>query len=306
MKHPLDVLVIGMHEHGPQYDTTDARKYLREHSYVRSFGSTESFNEARTIINRGLINTIFMSPWMDHRIDKIDDEDVISFILDQRRTNPDLVFVLYSNQEMRKELIGKLPKIEHYFVIDPEWLKESNKKGIKKSDDILDKCQKSHLEYYNHDIAISFAREQRDEAEKIAEQLKSLKNRVFIDKDFQHEIAASDIPDYLQRKFSTEARYCGVILSKSYDERQWTRYERKIIVERGVRQIKDYIIPIIFDGTKIPGILDDVGYFLLESGIDHIASTIHKKLWHVPRPADKCIIGKEAPEYEPEYIGNRQ
>ena len=101
MKHPLDVLVIGMHHHGPQHDTISARRYLRNHPGFGALGALESLEEARSLMSQGTVNTVLASPWVHFR----GDNDLKQFVFEERKVNPQTVFVIYGERMLRDEFI---------------------------------------------------------------------------------------------------------------------------------------------------------------------------------------------------------
>jgi len=53
---------------------------------------------------------------------------------------------------------------------------------------------------------------------------------------------------------------CIMFLSQNYANKLWTNHERKAAQNRAFMESSAYILPIRLDDTKIPGILDTVGY----------------------------------------------
>jgi hypothetical protein len=113
----------------------------------------------------------------------------------------------------------------------------------------------------NYEIALSFAGEQRDYVENIAKILHSKNIKVFYD-NFEEEKA------YLWGKELTEAfeeiygnaRYCIMFISKEYAVKMWTNEERRNAISKAIKEKNEYILPVRFDDTKIPGIRDTIGY----------------------------------------------
>ena len=221
MKHPLDVLILGMHHHGAQEDTICGRKFLRGHDSVRSFGSTQDFEEARSLISQGIVNTVFISPWVDLG------DKMIPFIEEIRQLHPEIVFVLYTNPAAHERISTKSPRLEHYFALDPTWLDSEvarqspdlaaeHKEGKVKANAILTRCQETLFEHYNYDIALSFSGQERESAREIAGRLKTLGNRVFFDEFVEEELLGKDLYAYLHNIYSRDARYCVMLVSKSW------------------------------------------------------------------------------------------
>ena len=124
-------------------------------------------------------------------------------------------------------------------------------------------------------------------------------DRVFFDEFVEEELLGKDLYSYLHNIYSTSSRYCVMMVSKSYSRRAWTNHERRGSQERTLNQAGgEYILPVMIDETKLPGLFSTVGYVSITRGAVYIATLIHKKLWNVPDPSNKRIIGAEAPDYE--------
>ena len=84
--------------------------------------------------------------------------------------------------------------------------------------------------------------------------------------------------------------------------RAWTNHERRSSQERTLNQAGgEYILPVMVDNTKLPGVFSTIGYVSLKKGSEYVANLVHKKLWFIPKETDKRIIGSGAPEYERHY-----
>lgn len=60
--------------------------------------------------------------------------------------------------------------------------------------------------------------------------------------------------------YSQAARYCVLFVSKSYASKVWTNHERKSAQERALCQHEEYILPVIFDDTRLPGLPATISY----------------------------------------------
>ncbi len=132
------------------------------------------------------------------------------------------------------------------------------------------------LEY---DVAISFAGEQRPEAEAIAECLRRHDVKVFYDKYEAAEIWGKDLYEHLTDVYSRKARYCLMLVSKAYAEKVWTTHERKSAQARAFQERSEYVLPVRFDDTELPGLLPTVGYLRFQSyGVNGICEFLLEKL----------------------------
>jgi len=70
-----------------------------------------------------------------------------------------------------------------------------------------------------------------------------------------------DLYVHLSDVYQNQAKYCIIFASKEYQQKNWTNLERqsaqaRALVEKG----NEYILPVRFDDTEIPGIPRTIGY----------------------------------------------
>ena len=116
------------------------------------------------------------------------------------------------------------------------------------------------LKNYDYDIALSFAGENRDYVEEVAQTLKVYGVRVFYDKFEEHTLWGKNLIDYLQDIYKNKAKYTVMFISEYYAKKVWTTHERKSMQERAYRESEEYILPARFDNTEIPGLYSTVSY----------------------------------------------
>jgi hypothetical protein len=111
------------------------------------------------------------------------------------------------------------------------------------------------------DVALSFAGEQRSDVEQVANCLKAAGLNVFYDVDQQADLWGKDLYVHLSDVYQNQARYCIIFASKEYREKNWTNHERQNAQARALREKgNEYILPVRFDDTEIPGIPPTIGY----------------------------------------------
>ena len=49
-----------------------------------------------------------------------------------------------------------------------------------------------------------------------------------------------------------------MFISQAYVEKAWTRHERRLALSRMIREPGEYILPVRFDDTSVPGLPTDV------------------------------------------------
>lgn len=206
-------------------------------------------------------------PVMKNSIHQVVDKGYLSELVKQNQPIQD---VLHFDSES-KILSIEDPKFL-YYLKNILWSKFSEQIGY------LDK--KFDKEY---DIALSFAGENRDLAEKIYLKLSDREVSVFYDKNEQHRILAENVEEYLAPIYKSEAEYVVILLSDKYPKKIWTKFESEQFKHRFG---ENSIIPIWYNNTttsmfdetsKYGGIsFDPVGD--LDSQAVAIVETICKKL----------------------------
>lgn len=131
------------------------------------------------------------------------------------------------------------------------------------------------------DVAISFAGPQRSIAEAIAMRVRDAGFEVFYDAFYPEQLWGKDLAVFFDDVFRKKSRYCVIIVSKDYVERDWTNQERQSAVARAIRERgKEYILPVkVDDGVDLPGVADTIGYVSLgQYPVEKIAELLIAKL----------------------------
>ena len=135
------------------------------------------------------------------------------------------------------------------------------------------------MEKRQYDIALSFAGEDRQYAERLAELLTADGYSVFYDEYERAELWGKDLYTHLSSVYKDQADYCVMFLSKYYAQALWANHELQNAQARAFQENQEYILPIRLDDTEIPGILPTVGYLdLREMTIENIYQKLVKKL----------------------------
>jgi hypothetical protein len=115
---------------------------------------------------------------------------------------------------------------------------------------------------FEYDVALSFAREDRDTAEEFANLLSEKNISVFHDEYAQDlaDLWGRDVVDHLVNLCARKARYCVLLISRHYPLKAWTGAERTDVQERALRDADEHIIPIRLDDVRVPGIEAAPGY----------------------------------------------
>ncbi|WP_053738685.1 toll/interleukin-1 receptor domain-containing protein [Nocardia sp. NRRL S-836] len=111
-----------------------------------------------------------------------------------------------------------------------------------------------------YDICLSFAGEDRGYVDEVARHLKDLGVKVFYDNDAQVDLWGKNLTEYLDEIYRNQSRYCLMFVSKHYAAKMWTRHERQSAFDRAMTQDHEYVLPVRFDDTVLPGLRTGVGY----------------------------------------------
>jgi hypothetical protein len=131
----------------------------------------------------------------------------------------------------------------------------------------------------DYDVALSFAGEDREYVEKVAQALRDAGIRVFYDKLEESELWGKNLYTYLSDVYQNRARFTVMFISRWYAEKRWTNHEREAAQARALTESKEYILPARFDDTELPGMLSTTGYVSLEERAPaEIARLILQKL----------------------------
>jgi len=130
------------------------------------------------------------------------------------------------------------------------------------------------------DIAITYAGADRPIASHLAELLKREGLTVFYDRFYPEHLLGADLSETFDDVFRNRSRFCLMVISRAYAEREWTIHERRSAVARAVREKgKAYILPIRIDDTDLPGLPTTLGYLsLADHDIDAIGDIVVRKI----------------------------
>lgn len=132
---------------------------------------------------------------------------------------------------------------------------------------------------YEYDIAISYASEDRDYAEPLANILRHHGIKIFYDQYEEATLWGKNLYDYLSDLYQHRARFCVMLLSQHYASQVWTTFERQASQARAFEEHEEYLLPVRLDSTEIPGILSTVAYLSWPPATaKSIADTILAKL----------------------------
>lgn len=109
-----------------------------------------------------------------------------------------------------------------------------------------------------YDVALSFAGEQREYVERVAESLRSAGASVFYD-GFA-DLWGKDLPVEFERVYRSGSRYVIIFVSREYLAKAWTNVERQHALAGRIERQDDSVLPARFDAIDLPGLPPTVGY----------------------------------------------
>lgn len=130
-----------------------------------------------------------------------------------------------------------------------------------------------------YEIVLSFAGEDREFVEQVAQLLRLNEVSLFYDSYEQASLWGKNLIEHLHKVYSSSARYCVMFISKHYAEKVWPTHERRSAFEKAIEAKEEYILPARFDDTEIPGLHKHIGYIdLRKETPESLARLVLKKL----------------------------
>ena len=132
---------------------------------------------------------------------------------------------------------------------------------------------------FEFDIALSFAGEDREIAESLANGLLIEGIKVFYDRFHKIDMWGKKLTHYFQDVYGPKARFVMPLISKHYPIKDWTDFEFSIARKEAQKRKTEFILPVRLDDTKIIGIHEDVAYLDYKAeGNEGIVDAVLKKL----------------------------
>lgn len=107
---------------------------------------------------------------------------------------------------------------------------------------------------YKYAAALTFAGEQREYAEKVAGLIGREGLKVFYD-DYMKSVAwGKNGAAFFQDVYYKESKWCIMFVSEEYVAKKWPSFEAQNAIARQIDQFGNYILPVHFDKTDVPGL----------------------------------------------------
>ena len=130
-----------------------------------------------------------------------------------------------------------------------------------------------------YEVALSFAGEQRHYVEEVARALQSRGIAVFYDEFEKVSLWGESLTEEFHRIFENDAGRVVMFISGDYVQNAWPRHERRSALSKAVHESTEYVLPVRFDDTEVPGLPTDVSYLhAKEYSPSELAAMIGEKL----------------------------
>lgn len=111
-----------------------------------------------------------------------------------------------------------------------------------------------------YQVALSFAGEQREYVRDVARALAARHVAVFYDEFEANTLWGKDGAEHFHQIYSSGTQYVVMFISAEYVTKAWTRQERRSAISRQMKEEAEYILPVRFDDTAVPGLPDTIQY----------------------------------------------
>lgn len=128
-------------------------------------------------------------------------------------------------------------------------------------------------------VALSFAGEQRSYVQRVAVALTGLGIEHFYDENEQISLWGTNQVETLQRIYLEASSSVVMFVSRQYAEKVWPTAERRATLSRALRERREYVLPVRFDDTVLPGLDPDLSYLkAADYTPEELAAAIAEKL----------------------------
>ena len=101
---------------------------------------------------------------------------------------------------------------------------------------------------------------QRPYVEQVANVLRAYGVSCFYDNYEVHSLWGKNLVEHLQEVYGGTARYCLMFISEAYAQKVWPTHERRSAFDAAMQRRVEYILPVRFDNTVVPGLSPSVHY----------------------------------------------
>jgi hypothetical protein len=128
-------------------------------------------------------------------------------------------------------------------------------------------------------VALSFAGEQRNYVRRVASALAASGIEYFYDEEQKVALWGKNQGAELQRIYMDDSSTVVMFISTDYAAKSWPIHERRATLSQAMRQRREYVLPVRFDDTVLPGLDPDVSYLSANDfSPEELAGAIAEKL----------------------------
>ncbi len=156
-----------------------------------------------------------------------------------------------------------------------------------------------------YDIALSFAGEDRDYVDQVANYLRRAGVSAFYDKYERVDLWGKDLYEHLSDIYRNKAAFTVMFISMHYAAKVWPRHERRSAQARALRENREYILPAGSTILTCRGLLDTIGYLdLREFSPAQLAEAICEKLVQAGVTVAPPSVGPSAVEVPAAHVSS--
>lgn len=158
-----------------------------------------------------------------------------------------------------------------------------------------------------YQVALSFAGEQRTYVRAVAQALVARHIAIFYDEFEALNLWGKDGAEHFHQVFAQDARYVVIFISADYVAKSWPRQERRAALSRQIESDVEYVLPVRFDATPVPGFPTTLQYLEADRYTPaELAVLIAKKIGlpptagkasDIPPPASRATSGEVTFDY---------
>ena len=158
-----------------------------------------------------------------------------------------------------------------------------------------------------YQVALSFAGEERSYVEEVARFLQARGIAVFYDEFEKIALWGRNLAEELPAVYEHKSGRVVIFISKAWVDKAWPRHERQAALSRAVQEPEEYLLPVRFDDTPVPGLPDSVAYLRAKDYSPAVLATLvamklgikpfEGKASEVPAPRMTSLVGEAVFDY---------
>jgi len=139
--------------------------------------------------------------------------------------------------------------------------------------------KKGRTTKFEHQVAISYAGEDRQTAGEIAEALRQKGLSVFYDQFYKSDLWGKRLSTWFRNKYGRSSLFVLVLISRHYPVKDWANFEFLTAKAEESKRKREFILPVRLDKTQMVGLPPDKAYLDFgDYGIAGIADCLVEKV----------------------------